>query len=139
MCESITGLGYATVAPYKGVNTEAVKAIVRFIVENGLQSTMLQSDGENAMKDLQSEITRQVPNVKMQTSPQYSHQSQGVIERYHQALFAQLRTLKFSLCQHYNLNPRNINSHNPLLNHLLHHTSWLLNRYLRHIWRKGLH
>eukprot|EP00971_Amphidinium_carterae_P148579 2945823-Amphidinium_carterae.1 len=78
MCESITGLGYATVVPYKGVNTEAVKTIVRFIVENGLRSTMLQSDGENAIKDLQSEIARQIPNVKMQTSPQYSHQSQGV-------------------------------------------------------------
>eukprot|EP00971_Amphidinium_carterae_P017936 353412-Amphidinium_carterae.1 len=136
MCESITGLGYATAVPYKGVNTEAVKAIVRFIVENGLQSTILQSDGENAIKDLQAENARQIPNVKMQTSPQYCHQSQGVVERYHQTLltqkFAQLRMLKFSLCQHYHLNPRNISSHNPLLNHLLHHTSWLLNRYLRH-------
>eukprot|EP00971_Amphidinium_carterae_P050611 996625-Amphidinium_carterae.2 len=62
MCESITGLGYATVVRYKGINTEAVKAIVRFIVENGLQSTILQSDGENAIKDLQAEITRQIPN-----------------------------------------------------------------------------
>eukprot|EP00971_Amphidinium_carterae_P150789 2989656-Amphidinium_carterae.1 len=68
----------------------------------------------------------------MQTSPQYSHQSQGVVERYQQTLFAQLRTLKFSFCHHYNLDPRNISSHSPLLNHLLHHTSWLLNRYLRH-------
>eukprot|EP00971_Amphidinium_carterae_P024612 485400-Amphidinium_carterae.1 len=52
MCESITGLGYATVVPYKGVNTEAVKAILRVILENGLQSTILQSDGENAIKEL---------------------------------------------------------------------------------------
>eukprot|EP00971_Amphidinium_carterae_P350920 6491808-Amphidinium_carterae.1 len=74
MCESITGLGYATIVPYKGINT----AIVRFIVENGLQSTILQSDGENAIKDLQAEIRRQIPNIKMQTSPQYGHQSQGV-------------------------------------------------------------
>eukprot|EP00971_Amphidinium_carterae_P238156 4728189-Amphidinium_carterae.1 len=64
----------------------------------------------------------------MQTSPQYSHQPQGVVEYYHQTLFAQLRTLKFSFCQHYTLDPRNISSHSPLLNH----TSWLLNRYLRH-------
>eukprot|EP00971_Amphidinium_carterae_P277702 5512120-Amphidinium_carterae.1 len=49
----------------------------------------------------------------MQTSPQYSHQSQGVVERYHQTLFAQLRTLKLSLCQHYHLDPRNISSHSP--------------------------
>eukprot|EP00971_Amphidinium_carterae_P346574 6488137-Amphidinium_carterae.1 len=36
------------------------------------------------------------------------------------------------LCQQYSLHPRNISSHGPLLNHLLHHTTWLLNRYLRH-------
>eukprot|EP00971_Amphidinium_carterae_P157350 3119289-Amphidinium_carterae.1 len=33
----LTMLGYATIVPYKGVNTEAVEAILRFIVENGLQ------------------------------------------------------------------------------------------------------
>eukprot|EP00971_Amphidinium_carterae_P040916 803642-Amphidinium_carterae.1 len=78
MCESTTGLGYATVVPYKGVNAEAVRALLRFIVENGPQSTILQSDGENAIKDLQNEITRQIPNVTARVSPQYSHQSQGV-------------------------------------------------------------
>eukprot|EP00971_Amphidinium_carterae_P051568 1015134-Amphidinium_carterae.1 len=86
---------------------------------------MLQSDGENAIKDLQNEITRQIPNVKAQVSPQYSPQSQGVVEHYHQ-------TLTTTSSQNYNIDPRNISSHSPLLNHLLHHTSWLLNRYLRH-------
>eukprot|EP00971_Amphidinium_carterae_P206302 4093762-Amphidinium_carterae.1 len=66
MCESITGLGHATVVPYKGINADAVRAIVRFIVENGLQSTILQSDGEPAIKDLQNEIVRQIPNLKLQ-------------------------------------------------------------------------
>eukprot|EP00971_Amphidinium_carterae_P291101 5780309-Amphidinium_carterae.1 len=93
---------------------------------------MLQSDGESAIKDLQSEITRQMPDVKSQTAPQCAHQAQGVVERYHQTLFAQLRTLKFSLSQNYNIDPGNISSHSPLLNHVLHHTSWLLNRYLQH-------
>eukprot|EP00971_Amphidinium_carterae_P258380 5128359-Amphidinium_carterae.1 len=50
-----TGLGYATVVPYKGINTEAPKAITRFIVENGLQTTILQSDGENAIIELLSQ------------------------------------------------------------------------------------
>eukprot|EP00971_Amphidinium_carterae_P122949 2433662-Amphidinium_carterae.1 len=72
MFESITGLGYATVVPYKGVNTEAVKAILRFIVENGLQST-IQSDGENAIKELQSEITRTLPHVKSQIQETSAH------------------------------------------------------------------
>eukprot|EP00971_Amphidinium_carterae_P258300 5126931-Amphidinium_carterae.11 len=37
----------------------------------------------------------------MQTSPPHSQQSQGVVERYHQTLFAQLRTVKFHFCQQY--------------------------------------
>eukprot|EP00971_Amphidinium_carterae_P103742 2054261-Amphidinium_carterae.1 len=45
MCESTTGLGHAMMVPYKGTNVEAIKAITRFIVENGLQTTILQSDG----------------------------------------------------------------------------------------------
>eukprot|EP00971_Amphidinium_carterae_P185195 3677695-Amphidinium_carterae.1 len=40
--------------------------------------------------------------------------------------------MKFALSQHYGIDPRTIGSHSPLLNHLLHHTTWLLNRYLRH-------
>eukprot|EP00971_Amphidinium_carterae_P148697 2948392-Amphidinium_carterae.1 len=89
ICESTTGLGYATVVDYKGLHPRAIKAITRFIVENGLQSTILQSDGENAILELLTEIRRQLPHVKMQTSPPHSHQSQGCVERYHQTLFAQ--------------------------------------------------
>eukprot|EP00971_Amphidinium_carterae_P181406 3598768-Amphidinium_carterae.1 len=33
----------------------------------------------------------------MQTSPPHSHQAQGCVERYHKTLFAQLRTLEFSV------------------------------------------
>eukprot|EP00971_Amphidinium_carterae_P020453 402951-Amphidinium_carterae.3 len=125
MCESTIGLRYETVVPYKGINAEAlkgVKAITRFIVENGLQTTILQSDGEPAILELLMELARQLP----------TRQSQGIVERYHQTLFAQLRTIKFQFSQQCNIDPRNISSHNPLINHLLHHTMWLLNRYLRH-------
>eukprot|EP00971_Amphidinium_carterae_P010414 205596-Amphidinium_carterae.1 len=77
---------------------------------------------------------RQLPHVKIQTAPHYSHQSQGVVERYHQTLFAQLRTITFQLCQDCTIDPQQISSHNPLINHLLHvhHTAWLFNRYQRH-------
>eukprot|EP00971_Amphidinium_carterae_P008655 170267-Amphidinium_carterae.3 len=131
MCESTTGLGHATMVPYK--------AITRFIVENGLQTTILQSDGDPAILEpliqeleLLSEMGRRLPHIKIQTSPQHSHQSQGIVERYHQTLFAQLRTIIFQFCHNYDLDPQQISSHSPLINHLLHHTTWLLNRYLRH-------
>eukprot|EP00971_Amphidinium_carterae_P348617 6490595-Amphidinium_carterae.1 len=50
---------YATVVPNTGINPEAVKAISRSILENGLQNTILHSDGEPAIIALQTEITRQ--------------------------------------------------------------------------------
>eukprot|EP00971_Amphidinium_carterae_P124608 2468407-Amphidinium_carterae.1 len=96
ICESTKGLGYATVVDYKGLHPRAIKAIMRFLIENGLQSTILQSDGEKAILELLIEIMRQLPHVKMQTSPPHSHQSQGCVERCHQTLFAQLRTIQFS-------------------------------------------
>eukprot|EP00971_Amphidinium_carterae_P294646 5850714-Amphidinium_carterae.1 len=44
--------------------------------------------------------------------------------------------MKFSVSQSYGIDSRTISSHSPLLNHLLHYTTWavtwLLNRYLRH-------
>eukprot|EP00971_Amphidinium_carterae_P228003 4522488-Amphidinium_carterae.2 len=114
ICDSITRLGFAAVVYRKGATKDAVKAVTRYIVENGLRSTILQTDGEPTIVELATEATRQLPYVKMQTSPTHSHQSQGVVERYHQTLFAQLRTVKFDFCQRYNIEPRNINSHSPL-------------------------
>eukprot|EP00971_Amphidinium_carterae_P335753 6471763-Amphidinium_carterae.2 len=73
-----TWLGYATVVPYKGINAEALKAKTPFIIENGLKSTIQQSDGEPASVELLTELARQLPHVKMQTSPPHSHQSQGL-------------------------------------------------------------
>eukprot|EP00971_Amphidinium_carterae_P260498 5168360-Amphidinium_carterae.1 len=81
MSGSSTGLGYAlyeTVVPYKGINAKALKAITRCIVENRLQTTILRSDGEPATLELLTEIGRHLPDVKMQTAPQYSRQSQGI-------------------------------------------------------------
>eukprot|EP00971_Amphidinium_carterae_P242164 4808428-Amphidinium_carterae.4 len=66
------------------------------------------------------DLARQLPHVKIQTARQYSHQSQGIVERYHQTLFAQLRTIKFRFCQQWNIEQRQISSHSPLINHILH-------------------
>eukprot|EP00971_Amphidinium_carterae_P197807 3925694-Amphidinium_carterae.1 len=37
--------------------------------------------------------------------PNTYHPPQGVVERYHQTLFAQLRTIKVQFCQDYNIDP----------------------------------
>eukprot|EP00971_Amphidinium_carterae_P318689 6334590-Amphidinium_carterae.1 len=61
ICESTTGLGCAMVVPYKGNNAETLETITRFIVENGLQTTILQSDGEPAILEILTELGRQLP------------------------------------------------------------------------------
>eukprot|EP00971_Amphidinium_carterae_P066850 1323989-Amphidinium_carterae.1 len=86
--------------PHKGINTEATKAITRFIVENRLQTAILQSNGEPAILEPLTELGRQLPRVKIQIAPQHNHHSQEVVERYHRTLFAQRRTIKLSRLQH---------------------------------------
>eukprot|EP00971_Amphidinium_carterae_P296453 5889112-Amphidinium_carterae.2 len=49
-----------------------------------------QSDGEPAILELLNALGRQLPQIKIQTSPQHNHQAQGVVESYHQTRFAQL-------------------------------------------------
>eukprot|EP00971_Amphidinium_carterae_P038161 750093-Amphidinium_carterae.1 len=122
-----TGCGFATVVPKKRSTYDSIKAIKRFIVETGLQTTILQSDKEPATLELPSKVTKQIPHVRSQQVPHHSHQSQGTVERYHQMMFAQLR-----FCKDYNVDNGSISSHSSLLNHMLHHISWLLNMFLRH-------
>eukprot|EP00971_Amphidinium_carterae_P030167 593164-Amphidinium_carterae.2 len=61
-----------------------------------------------AILELLTEMGRQLPHVKILTAPQLSHQSQEVVERYHQTLFAQLRTIKSQFCHGYTLDPRSV-------------------------------
>eukprot|EP00971_Amphidinium_carterae_P185049 3674557-Amphidinium_carterae.2 len=70
ICESTTGLGYATVVPYKGLHPRALKAITRFLAEYRLQSTIriLQSNGEIAIIELLTETSRQLKNSSHQNA-----------------------------------------------------------------------
>eukprot|EP00971_Amphidinium_carterae_P027741 546946-Amphidinium_carterae.1 len=43
---------------------------------------MLQSEGEPAILELLTELGRQLPHVKIQTAPRYSHQSEGVVNKH---------------------------------------------------------
>ena len=55
-----------------------------------LNSTILQSDQEDHLIALVSEVGG---NITVRQSPTYSSQAQGSVERFHQTLMGQIRTL----------------------------------------------
>eukprot|EP00971_Amphidinium_carterae_P237293 4710256-Amphidinium_carterae.1 len=68
--------------------------------------TIPQSDSELSIIELFNEATKQIPHLRCQQAPHQSLQSQGTVERYHQTLFAQLRTFQF--CRNYNVDNRSM-------------------------------
>eukprot|EP00971_Amphidinium_carterae_P322426 6408158-Amphidinium_carterae.3 len=52
MCETTTAFGCATVAQKNGAAYDAIQAVKRFIVVNGLQTTILKSDSEASIIEL---------------------------------------------------------------------------------------
>eukprot|EP00971_Amphidinium_carterae_P032553 640977-Amphidinium_carterae.1 len=106
----------------KGAIYDSIQAIGRFIVENGSQITILQSDCDPSIIELLKGVTRQIPHLRCQQAPHYSHQSQ-TSARYNGEIPSD------TICT---LRTTRLQSHSSLLNHVVHHSVWLLNRFLRH-------
>ena len=64
----------------------------------------------------------------MRSSPIYSSQSQGTVERFHSTLYSQVRALRMHASDKYKLTT----IPHTLFPWLLRHANWLLNRYLIH-------
>eukprot|EP00971_Amphidinium_carterae_P201790 4004218-Amphidinium_carterae.1 len=114
LCVRTTGLGYATIVQTKGEVYHAIPAIKTFIVENGLQTTILQSDSEASIIEFLKKVTRQISHLRCQHVPHQSLQNsvlQGLQHRQYQRQFTQLTTQSHGTSQH---------------------SAWLLNRFLRH-------
>eukprot|EP00971_Amphidinium_carterae_P271359 5384848-Amphidinium_carterae.1 len=63
-------------------------------------------------------------------APPNSHQSQGSVERFHRTLFSHIRTIRSGLA--INLKVSISDLKDDLLQWILHHATWLLNRYQVH-------
>ena len=68
----------------------------------------------------------------MCTAPTGSNESQGPIERYHQAIHDQVRTLRLSLGTHFKIEAIEIQSSHPIMTWITRRAAWLLNHYLVH-------
>eukprot|EP00971_Amphidinium_carterae_P168325 3335330-Amphidinium_carterae.1 len=78
MLETVTGMSDAVIVEHKGVTPYALGEVKKFILVNGFINSMIQVDGEPAIKTLsEAIITSLNGEVKSRLSPTYSHQSLG--------------------------------------------------------------
>ena len=125
----ITGLATASVVTSKGANLHAVTELKRFILETGRSFAFLQSDQEPAIKAVLQAVIKQLPGLTLRGAPAHSSATQGSVERYHQTLFSQIRTIKIQIETEYKIQMK---LDSVLLPWMVRHSAWLLNRFLIH-------
>ena len=107
-----------------------------FLYEVGRTNAILQTDDETSIKALTKELARQISGLTVRVAPTGSKESQGSVERYHQTLHAQIRTLRLALAANYNLDIVELQSSHPIITWATRRAAWLLNRYLIHSRRR---
>ena len=125
----ITGLATASVVTSKGANLHAVTELKRFILETGRSFAFLQSDQEPSIKAVLQAVIKQLPGLTLRGAPTHSSASQGSVERYHQTLFSQIRTIKLQIETEYKIQMK---LDSVLLPWMVRHSAWLLNGFLIH-------
>ena len=83
--ETITSMSGAVVVPDHSASHVEVRALKQFIAVNGFTKSVLQCDGHAGLLNLQEQVARDL-SLPTQISPQYSHQSQGSVERFRKTL-----------------------------------------------------
>eukprot|EP00971_Amphidinium_carterae_P082335 1627884-Amphidinium_carterae.1 len=78
---------------------------------------------------LASTISKEL-GMPFRQSPPNSHQSQGSAERFHRTLFAHIRTIKIGLAINLEISPSGLPK--DILQWIIHHATWLLNKYQVH-------
>ena len=108
----------------------AVQQLQQFLVECGRTThVILQSDQEDYLIALTKAVANTMGNITTRTSPAYSSQSQGGVERAHRTLFGQIRTLRAQMLQSYN---RTITMKHPITPWIVRHSAYIVNRYAIH-------
>ena len=112
----------------KGIGDEwAVKKLVQDIEDWGRSKVILKTDGEPAIKALQSRvISLRPPQTVPRNPPAYNPQSNGPCEKAVQDVTAQLRTLKLALENRVGIK---VDEELPIVEWLLEHSCFLLNKF----------
>eukprot|EP00971_Amphidinium_carterae_P277617 5510077-Amphidinium_carterae.1 len=98
----MTGLCMAIPTSRKGVTRYQLTQLKKFVMENGFNHSIIQVDNEPAIIQL-AEVAGRELGLPWRHSTTHVHQGQGSVERFHQTLFAQVRSIKFDIVDRYNL------------------------------------
>ena len=107
----------------------AVYELRQFLFEVGRTHGIIQTDQEPAVMDLARSVAKELPGLTVRASPTYHSQSLCSAERFHQALHAQVRTLKIQLETNY---VATLSVTQDIFPWLARHAAWLISRYLVH-------
>eukprot|EP00971_Amphidinium_carterae_P139989 2773850-Amphidinium_carterae.1 len=100
LVETVTGMSNAVIVDYKGVTQYALGEVKKFILEKGFIKSVIQVDGEQAIKGVaEAIITSLNGEVKSRLSPAYPHQSLGACEGWHTKLFNHCRLLRLQMSE----------------------------------------
>eukprot|EP00971_Amphidinium_carterae_P103270 2044043-Amphidinium_carterae.1 len=91
--EATIGLCMAIPTSRKGPTRHQLTQLKKFVMENGFGQSTIQADNEPAIKQLAEAAAREL-TIPWRQSLSHTHQGQGSVERFHQALFAQLRAIR---------------------------------------------
>ncbi len=129
-----TGYMGATQCSRKGHDPFVEKYMESFLDSLPHARVILQTDGEAAILDLAARIVkRRTKATGRRTTPRYSSASNGAVERAHQSLQGQVRTLRLDLEKRY---PGVQAVSSTITPWLIRHAAWTLNRYQPHGPRK---
>ena len=125
-----TGLCSAAHLPSKHISDYSVAEVKSFLMDAGrLGEIIIQTDQEESIKALVKKMAEGLTNVKIRTSPTYSSGSQGAVERFHQTLQAQIRTL-ISSVEH--KTGYKVTEDSTILPWIVKHSAFLIGRYQVH-------
>ena len=111
-------------------NVGETELVVKFLIETGRTNSTLLIDSEPALINFAQRICKQLPNCTYRATPTYSPQSKGEVERRHQLLLSQYKTLQSDLTERYKLTA--FTRLCPLFTWMIKHSCFLLMRYLLH-------
>ena len=112
----------------KGPVEYAIQAAVHAVEEWGHRNFILQTDQDHSVTKLAAEVKKRLDGeIRLRHAPKYSHGSNGHVERAHQSVQGQVRTMKIRLEEVYGikLTPQHV-----LVPWLVRHAAWVLTHYL---------
>lgn len=127
-----THMAMAIIVPSKRMNHYAFTEFKRFIYETRRTHAVLQTVDEPSIKALARACVSEIESLTMRVALAGSSQNQGAVGRFHQTLFAQVRTIRVAVASRLHSVQEEFQVDHPISPWIAQHSSCVLNRFLMH-------